>query len=77
MWVLECGHQVFDEIVVRDIIYWTDLIVAYAMSGDMVSAAELFDGLPVEDMVAWTAMVNGYAQNARLKDALKLFKRDA
>ncbi|KAK1373476.1 Pentatricopeptide repeat-containing protein [Heracleum sosnowskyi] len=72
---LECGRRVFDEMVVRDVISWTSLIVAYVKSGDLSSAAELFDGLPVKDMVAWTAMVNGYAQNARPREALNLFKR--
>lgn len=72
---LECGRRVFDEMVVRDVISWTSLIVAYAKSADMGSAAELFDGLPVKDMVAWTAMVTGYAQNARPKEALNFFKK--
>nr|DAD23333.1 TPA_asm: hypothetical protein HUJ06_024796 [Nelumbo nucifera] len=71
----ECGHRVFDEMPVRDVISWTSLIVAYAKNGDMEAAAELFDGLPEKDMVAWTAMVTGYAQNGRPKEALRLFER--
>ncbi|KAE8715676.1 putative dimethyladenosine transferase-like [Hibiscus syriacus] len=57
----------------RDLISWTELIVAYAK--DMESAGELFDQLPLKNMVAWTAMVTGYAQNANPRVALELFER--
>ncbi|XP_048334948.2 pentatricopeptide repeat-containing protein At5g44230 [Ziziphus jujuba] len=72
---LECGRKVFDEMPNRDVISWTELIVAYAKSGDMDLARDLFDGLPVKDMVAWTAMVTGYAQNAQPREALDMFER--
>jgi pentatricopeptide repeat protein len=73
--LLDCGHKVFDEMAERDVVSWTELIVAYAKSKDMESAGELFHELPVKDMVAWTTMVTGYAQNARTKEALEFFKR--
>ncbi|KAL6274005.1 hypothetical protein ACE6H2_024697 [Prunus campanulata] len=72
---LDCGRKVFDEMPDRDVVSWTELIVAYTKIGDMGSASELFEGLPVKDMVAWTAMVTGYAQNARPRDALDCFER--
>lgn len=72
---LDCGRKVFDEMPDRDVVSWTELIVAYTKIGDMGSARELFEGLPVKDMVAWTAMVTGYAQNARPRDALDCFER--
>ncbi|KAK9991010.1 hypothetical protein SO802_025995 [Lithocarpus litseifolius] len=72
---LECGRKVFDEMSERDVVSWTELIVAYAKCGDMDSARELFSGLPVKDMVAWTAMVTGYAQNGRPREALDCFQR--
>jgi pentatricopeptide repeat protein len=58
---------VFDETAERDVVSWTELIVAYVKSGDMESAGELFHELPMKDMVAWTAMVTVDAQNARPK----------
>lgn len=73
--LLDCGHKVFDEMIERDVISWTELIVAYARRGDMKSAGDLFDGLPTKDMVAWTAMVNGYSQNAMPRKALEVFER--
>ncbi|XP_028759632.1 pentatricopeptide repeat-containing protein At5g44230 [Neltuma alba] len=73
--LLDCGRKVFDEMAERDVISWTELIVAYARSGDMKSAGDLFDGLPVKDMVAWTAMVNGYSQNAMPRKALEFFEQ--
>ncbi|KAG7015321.1 Pentatricopeptide repeat-containing protein, partial [Cucurbita argyrosperma subsp. argyrosperma] len=73
--VLGCGRKVFDEMSERDVVSWTELIVAYAKFGDMESARGLFDELPLKDMVAWTAMVTGYAQNARPKEALEYFQK--
>ncbi|PON99570.1 DYW domain containing protein [Trema orientale] len=72
---LECGRKVFDEMPDRDVISWTELIVAYAKNGDMESAWDLFVELPVKDKVAWTAIVTGYAQNARPREALEVFER--
>lgn len=72
---LDCGRKVFDEMSERDVISWTELIVAYAKSGDMKSAGDLFDGLPAKDMIAWTAMVTGFAQNAKPREALEFFER--
>ncbi|KAG6695783.1 hypothetical protein I3842_09G114900 [Carya illinoinensis] len=72
---LNCGRKVFEEMGERDVVSWTELIVAYAKHGDMDSAGELFQGLPVKDMVAWTAMVTGYAQNARPREALQCFEK--
>ncbi|XP_038874627.1 pentatricopeptide repeat-containing protein At5g44230 [Benincasa hispida] len=73
--LLGCGRKVFDEMSERDVISWTQLIVAYAKFGDMESASDLFDGFPLKDMVAWTAMVTGYAQNAKPKEALEYFQK--
>ncbi|GLT44642.1 hypothetical protein SLA2020_185280 [Shorea laevis] len=72
---LDSGRKLFDEMPERDVISWTELIVAYAKNGNMESAGQLFDGLPVKDMVAWTAMVTGYAQNAQPREALEFFER--
>ncbi|KAL9329420.1 hypothetical protein ACSQ67_004423 [Phaseolus vulgaris] len=72
---MRCARKVFDEMPERDVVSWTELIVAYARRGDMKAAQDLFDGLPVKDMVAWTAMVTGYAQNAMPKDAVEVFRR--
>ncbi|ESW31432.1 hypothetical protein PHAVU_002G237800 [Phaseolus vulgaris] len=72
---MRCARKVFDEMPERDVVSWTELIVAYARRGDMKAAQDLFDGLHVKDMVAWTAMVTGYAQNAMPKDAVEVFRR--
>ncbi|KAM6583562.1 hypothetical protein CsatB_010564 [Cannabis sativa] len=73
--LLESGRKVFDEMPDKDVISWTELIVAYSKSGDMESARDLFVELPIKDKVSWTAMVTGYAQNARPREALEVFKR--
>ncbi|XP_010109916.2 pentatricopeptide repeat-containing protein At5g44230 [Morus notabilis] len=73
--VLGCARRVFDEMPERDVVSWTELIVAHAKGGDMELAEDLFGELPVKDKVAWTAMVTGYAQNARPREALYIFER--
>ncbi|KAJ8770726.1 hypothetical protein K2173_021373 [Erythroxylum novogranatense] len=72
---VECGRKVFDEMPARDLISWTELIVACAKYGDMESASELFEKLPVKDIVIWTAMITGFAQNACPREAIKYFER--
>ncbi|XP_038722859.1 pentatricopeptide repeat-containing protein At5g44230 [Tripterygium wilfordii] len=72
---IDCGREVFEEMPNRDVISWTELIVAYATSGSMESAGELFEGMPAKDMVAWTAMVTGFAQNAKPREAIEYFER--
>ncbi|XP_044474419.1 pentatricopeptide repeat-containing protein At5g44230-like [Mangifera indica] len=72
---LDCGCKVFDEMPEKDVISWTELIVAHMKTGDMKSASVLFDSLPLKDMVAWTAMVTGYTQNAKPREAIEYFER--
>ncbi|KAL2933435.1 hypothetical protein RDABS01_016554 [Bienertia sinuspersici] len=80
MFLMKCGvvgsaRKVFDEMLVRDVVSGTSLIVTYAMCGAMESAIELFDELDVKDTVGWTAMISSYAQNARPKEALETFEK--
>lgn len=72
---LGCSRKVFDEMPERDVVSWTELIVAYANNGDMESAGGLFNELPLKDKVAWTAMVTGYVQNAKPREAIEYFER--
>ncbi|KMZ75881.1 Pentatricopeptide repeat-containing protein [Zostera marina] len=72
---LHCARKVFDEMVDRDVVSWTIMVVGYCRVGEMAMAKELFQKVPVKDSVAWTAMITGFAQNGRPKDALRLFER--
>ncbi|KAG7955256.1 hypothetical protein I3843_11G061200 [Carya illinoinensis] len=54
---LNCGLKVFDKMDERDVVSWTELIVAYVKNGNMDSAGELFQGFPVKDMVVWGALL--------------------
>ncbi|WCJ41468.1 Pentatricopeptide repeat (PPR) superfamily protein [Euphorbia peplus] len=72
---LECGRKVFDEMPQKDLISWTEIIVAYVRIGDMETASRLFEDFPGKDMVAWTAMVTGFAQNAQPREAIQCFER--
>ncbi|RLN13004.1 pentatricopeptide repeat-containing protein [Panicum miliaceum] len=71
------ARKVFDDMMVKDEISWTNIVVAYSKSRDMGSAEEVFVQCPVKDMVAWTAMVTGYAQNAMPVKALEVFEQMA
>ncbi|KAJ7980584.1 Pentatricopeptide repeat-containing protein [Quillaja saponaria] len=72
---LDSARQVFDEMSHRDVVSWTELIVAYSKDGKMESAQDLFDEMPVKDMVVWTAIVTGYAQNASPREAIEFFEK--
>jgi pentatricopeptide repeat protein len=79
---VSCGdvaaaRKVFDEMALKDVISWTNIVVAYSKNGDMGSVEDVFARCPMKDMVAWTAMVTGYAQNAMPAKALEAFEQMA
>ncbi|XP_020579487.1 pentatricopeptide repeat-containing protein At5g06540-like [Phalaenopsis equestris] len=67
------AQQVFDEMPLKDIVSWTNLIKGYAKQGNMDIARKLFDELPHPNEVSWVIMIAGYVKAGNHHDAVKLF----
>ncbi|XP_020277370.1 LOW QUALITY PROTEIN: pentatricopeptide repeat-containing protein At2g29760, chloroplastic-like [Asparagus officinalis] len=70
---LQDAKLLFDQMVDRDSITWTTLLVGYAKSGEFDVSRRLFNEIPSRDIACWNALISGYEQNDRPKDALALF----
>ncbi|CAJ1974127.1 unnamed protein product [Sphenostylis stenocarpa] len=54
---LEDGSRVFDMLGFRDLVSWTCIVSAYAMSGKTLEARKIFDGMPQRNLISWNAML--------------------
>ncbi|XP_076910214.1 pentatricopeptide repeat-containing protein At2g21090-like [Bidens hawaiensis] len=75
----ECGdcdaaRQVFDEMPLRNLYSWNNMLSGYAKLRMMKPARTLFDRMGEKDVVSWNTMVIGYAHNESFDEALKLYK---
>ncbi|EFJ26786.1 hypothetical protein SELMODRAFT_96329 [Selaginella moellendorffii] len=70
-----CGRAsaLFDRMPRRDVVSWTNMLVAHASDGDLGRAARIFGAMPERSSVTWTAMITAYAQNGRPRAAIHLF----
>ncbi|KAI3705244.1 hypothetical protein L1987_75478 [Smallanthus sonchifolius] len=74
----KCGEivnarKVFDEMLVRNEVTWTSMIVGYSVSGDFLEAKKLFDEMPQRNVFSWNVMVNGFVKSGDLVSAKVLF----
>ncbi|XP_024531941.1 pentatricopeptide repeat-containing protein At4g02750 [Selaginella moellendorffii] len=63
----------FHAIVAKNILAWTAILSANALSGHLDAARVVFDLLPLRDLAAWNAMITGYAQFGHSDPARELF----
>ncbi|KAA8549058.1 hypothetical protein F0562_000742 [Nyssa sinensis] len=68
-------HQVFDEILVKDVTSWNALILGYMDLGLTAKARRAFELTPEKNVVSWTTLVNGYITNKKLNEAWSLFNK--
>ncbi|XP_077214039.1 uncharacterized protein LOC143848864 [Tasmannia lanceolata] len=59
----DSSRRVFDQMLVRDVVLWTSLVVAYMQACRLEEACWVFDQMPFRNSVSWTALVSRYAQN--------------
>ncbi|MQM11885.1 hypothetical protein Taro_044796 [Colocasia esculenta] len=69
------SRKVFDEMVDRDAVCWTTMILAHAQVGDLDSARKLFDEMPDRSTVSWNTMIAGYARSGDVQSAASLFNQ--
>ncbi|KAL5699683.1 hypothetical protein ACHQM5_030552 [Ranunculus cassubicifolius] len=67
------ARQVFDEMLVKNVVTWSTMMYGYANNGMMAQARELFDACPEKEVHMWTTMIIMYVQSNSFDEALKLF----
>ncbi|KAF6167279.1 hypothetical protein GIB67_043140 [Kingdonia uniflora] len=71
---LSYARQVFNQMRVKDVVTFTNMVSGYVNYGKLNEARELFERSPVKDVVLWTTMINGYVQSNYFEEALTLFQ---
>ncbi|XP_021723895.1 pentatricopeptide repeat-containing protein At1g08070, chloroplastic-like [Chenopodium quinoa] len=67
------AFKVFEEIPLRNVVGWTNMISGFILCGDMKLAKELFDLAVDRDVVLWNTMISGYIDAGDMENAHKLF----
>nr|KYP57932.1 Pentatricopeptide repeat-containing protein At4g02750 family [Cajanus cajan] len=62
-------------VVKRNVVSWTSMVVAYTRACRLDEACRVFDNMPVKSTVSWTALITGFARNGRCGEALDVFKQ--
>ncbi|KAL4201573.1 hypothetical protein AMTRI_Chr02g259290 [Amborella trichopoda] len=70
---MSVAHQLFHEILERDVVLWTTMVNGYAKSGDLSAARQMFDKMPERSDVSWGVMISACVRSEKYKDALELF----
>ncbi|KAK9290771.1 hypothetical protein L1049_008947 [Liquidambar formosana] len=76
----KCGSvkdvvALFKRMSIKDVITWTEMIVAYMEFGLVDMAVDIFDKMPERNCVAYNALLAGLCQNGQGSRALDLFFR--
>lgn len=76
--VLRLSNSVFDMMMVRDVVSWTALIVAYMVNGLVGEAMDTFCRMELEgveaDLISWNALLSGLAMNGEIELALEILE---
>ncbi|KAF2289807.1 hypothetical protein GH714_038710 [Hevea brasiliensis] len=63
----------FEMMPVRDIITWTEMIIAYMEFGYVDMAVEVFEKMPERNSVSYNALLTGFCKNGEELKALEFF----
>ncbi|XP_071701894.1 pentatricopeptide repeat-containing protein At5g03800-like isoform X2 [Rutidosis leptorrhynchoides] len=74
----KCGNvkdvvRLFDRMVNKDVITWTQMISAYMESGLVEMAEEVFDKMPERNCVSYNTLLQGFCQKGYASKALRMF----
>ncbi|KAL4602599.1 hypothetical protein ACB092_10G064500 [Castanea dentata] len=67
--------QVFDEMLVKNVVSWNSILSGYLKSGNLAEAQRVFDEIPRKDIISWNSMVLGYARAGNLDQACSFFQQ--
>lgn len=67
------ARKVFDEMLVRNEVTWTSMIVGYSKIGDYLEAKKQFDEMPERNVFSWNVMINGFVKSGDLVSARVFF----
>ncbi|KAJ3694737.1 hypothetical protein LUZ60_000114 [Juncus effusus] len=70
---LDLARQLFDKMVVRDVVSYNTIIAPLSKVGKLETARQLFDEMPHKSVRSWTAIIAGYVQCKNPKEAIKLY----
>ncbi|XP_059647496.1 pentatricopeptide repeat-containing protein At2g21090 [Cornus florida] len=74
----KCGdhveaRRVFDNMSVRNLYSWNNMLSGYAKLGMLKPARRLFDEMLEKDVVSWNTMIIAYARSGHCDEALRFF----
>ncbi|KAJ0961290.1 hypothetical protein J5N97_000748 [Dioscorea zingiberensis] len=65
----------FDEMPIRDLVYWNSMIDGYASLGEMDTARELFEAMLKRNVISWSILIDNYVRFGEPREALRLFQQ--
>ncbi|KAL4632189.1 hypothetical protein ACB092_04G034100 [Castanea dentata] len=72
---VEEAREIFNKMLIRDLISWNAILSAYVNLGRIVEAKSFFKEMPERNLLTWTVMISGLAQNGFGEEGLKLFNQ--
>ncbi|XVF50809.1 hypothetical protein PTKIN_Ptkin04bG0133200 [Pterospermum kingtungense] len=69
------ARKVFDDMLVKPVEVWNQMLYQSVCDGNVSSARELFDSIPEKDVISWNTMISGYTRVGKLSKARDLFER--
>ncbi|XWS48437.1 hypothetical protein CRYUN_Cryun13aG0076700 [Craigia yunnanensis] len=73
--VLSDARKVFDDMHVKPLEVWNQMIYQSVCDGNVSFARELFDSMLEKDVISWNTMISAYTRIGQLSKARDLFER--
>ncbi|CAN4126415.1 unnamed protein product [Withania somnifera] len=70
---IEYARRIFDEMLVKNEVIWTAMVVGYVCVGDLLEARKLFEEMPQRNVASWNVMIKAFVKFGDLFSAKKLF----
>ncbi|KAJ6764388.1 PENTATRICOPEPTIDE REPEAT-CONTAINING PROTEIN [Salix koriyanagi] len=70
---LDDARKIFDDMSVRPVELWNQMMGKYVNAGDLETARMFFETMPQRNVVSWNSMISSYAKHGKFVDSLNLF----